>query len=74
VLTEFKVNEVINEVFNNNIIELCSSADSDFGDYIRLVTPGTQAIHDSVNECNIQRAMTYHEQGAEMGGVSKKFM
>jgi hypothetical protein len=75
VLREFKVNKVINEVFNTDIIELCSSADdSDFGDYILLVTPVTQAIYDSVNECNIQKAMTYHEQGAEMGGLSKKFI
>jgi hypothetical protein len=50
----------------------CRSADdSDFGDYTQLMTPETQAINDSVNECNIQRAMTYHEQGAEMGGVSR---
>jgi hypothetical protein len=42
-LTEFKVNEVINEVFNNDIIRqhsLCD--DSDFVDgYTQLVTPRT---------------------------------
>lgn len=43
--------KIINEVFNNDIIEVCSSADdSDFGDYIQLLTPGIQAIHDSANE------------------------
>jgi hypothetical protein len=48
VLRDFKLNEVIHKVFNKDIIGQCISAD----DYTLLVTPGTQTLHDSVNEGN----------------------
>jgi hypothetical protein len=36
------------------------------------VTPGTQTLHDSVNEGN--KELWYHEQGVGMGWISMKFL
>jgi hypothetical protein len=60
--TQFKINEAVNEDWNDDVKQQCSSGDdSDSDDYdTQLVTPGTHTISnsDSVNDVNKQITVT----------------